>query len=287
MHRKTLQMPEAAAPCATMPPFIAIVPARAASTRLPDKPLLDIGGKPMVVRTATQAAKSGANRVLIATDDVRIQRAAQQHGQDALMTSAAHPTGTDRLAEVVAQLGLPDETIVVNVQGDEPLIDPALIRAVAQWLERDRDAAIATCAAPLASADHLFNPNVVKVVCDARARALYFSRAPIPWARDALADGVQRLAQDLPALHHIGLYAYRAGFLHTFPTLPVGTLERTESLEQLRALEHGFAIAVHVTDAHPAAGVDTPEDLARVRRVFSARNASENVMDGDTRHEPE
>jgi len=255
-----------------MTSFIVIVPARAASTRLPDKPLLDIGGKPMVVRTVEQAAKSGAKRVLIATDDARIQRAARQHGHDALMTRVAHPTGTDRLAEVVTQLGLPDETIVVNVQGDEPLIEPALIHAVAQCLERNADAAIATCAAPLTSVENLFNPNVVKLVCDARARALYFSRAPIPWARDALADGIQRLAPGLPALHHIGLYAYRAGFLRTFPTLPVGALECTESLEQLRALEHGFAIAVHVTDAHPAAGVDTPEDLARVRQLFSASN---------------
>jgi len=254
-----------------MTSFIAIIPARAASTRLPDKPLLDIGGKPMVVRTAQQAAQSGASRVVIATDDARIQDVAQRHGLQALMTSARHPTGTDRLAEVVTQLGLPDAAIVVNVQGDEPLIDPALIRAVAQTLERDADAAIATCAAPLKDADSLFNPNVVKLVCDQRARALYFSRAPIPWARDALADGIQRLAPGLPALRHIGLYAYRAGFLRKFPLLPVGALERIESLEQLRALEHGFAIAVHVADAHPAAGVDTPEDLARARRLFSAQ----------------
>jgi len=255
-----------------MPSFIVIVPARAASTRLPDKPLLDIGGKPMVVRTAGQATQSGAQRVLIATDDVRIQHVARQHGHDALMTRATHPTGTDRLAEVVTQLGLPDEAIVVNVQGDEPLIEPALIRAVAQCLDRNAHAAIATCAAPLASVENLFNPNVVKVVCDQRGHALYFSRAPIPWARDALADGIRRLVPGLPALHHVGLYAYRAGFLRTFPLLPVGALERTESLEQLRALEHGHAIAVHVTDSHPAAGVDTPEDLARVRRIFTASN---------------
>jgi len=252
-------------------PFIAIVPARAASTRLPDKPLLDIGGKPMVVRTVEQALKSGASRVLVATDDVRIRDVAQQHGLEAHMTSAQHPTGTDRLAEVVTQLQLPDDTIVVNVQGDEPLIDPALIHAVAQWLDRHSDAAIATCAAPLTSVENLFNPNVVKLVCDQRAHALYFSRAPIPWARDALAQGTQHLASGLPALHHIGLYAYRAGFLRQFPTLAVGTLERYESLEQLRALEHGFAIAVYVTDAHPVAGVDTREDLDRVRRMFCAR----------------
>jgi len=253
----------------TQPAFIVIVPARAASTRLPDKPLLDLGGKPMVVRTAEQAAQAGAARVLIATDDARIQRAAQAHGFDAVMTSAAHPSGTDRLAEVVTQLQLSDATIVVNVQGDEPLIKPAHIRAVAACLTQRPDAAIATCAARLQSAESLFQPHVVKVVCDRACRALYFSRAPIPWARDALADGVQVLAQGLPALHHIGLYAYRAGFLRTFPALPAGTLERYESLEQLRALEHGFTIVVHTVESHPAAGVDTPEDLERVRRVFA------------------
>jgi len=231
----------------------------------------------MVVRTAEQAAKSGAARVLIATDDARIQRVASAHGQHALMTSPSCPSGTDRLAEVVAQLELPDAAIVVNVQGDEPLIAPELIHTVAQWLDRHPDAAIATCAAPLTSAQSLFNPNAVKVVCDQRGRALYFSRAPIPWARDALADGEQRLAPGLPALHHVGLYAYRAGFLRTFPTLPAGALERTESLEQLRALEHGFVIAVHVTHTHPAAGVDTPEDLHRIRQLF-ARAATDRAF---------
>jgi len=214
--------------------------------------------------------------VWIATDDARIEQAARAHGQSVLMTRADCPTGTDRLAEAVAQLNLPDDAIVVNVQGDEPLIDPMLVRAVAHWLARHPDAAMATCAAPLASADDLFNPNVVKVVCDARARALYFSRAPIPWARDALADGARRLAPGLPALHHIGLYAYRAGFLRHFPTLATGALERWESLEQLRALEHGFAIAVSVTDQRPAAGVDTPQDLERVRRLLAAQASTAN-----------
>jgi len=249
--------------------FVAIVPARTASTRLPDKPLLDIAGKPMVVRTAEQAAKSGASRVLIATDDPRVQRVAQQHGQHAIMTRDTHPTGTDRLAEAVTLLDLPDTGIVVNVQGDEPLIAPTLIDAVAHCLAHDHDAAIATCATPLQNTGQLFSPHVVKVVCDRRGRALYFSRAPIPWARNALASGDKHLAAGLPALHHIGLYAYRAAFLRRFSTLPVGVLEQTESLEQLRALEHGFPIAVHVTDAHPVAGVDTPQDLARVRRVFA------------------
>ncbi|CAM5394243.1 3-deoxy-manno-octulosonate cytidylyltransferase [Eoetvoesiella caeni] len=251
--------------------FVAVIPARAASTRLPGKPLLDIAGKPMVVRTAEQAARSQAARVIIATDDPAIQAAALAHGFDAALTRADHATGTDRLAEVAQQMGWSDDTIVVNVQGDEPLIDPAQINAVAQLLAQDPDAAIATCAAPIGNAQTLFNPNAVKVVCDARQRALYFSRAPIPWARDELADGQQRLAPKLPALHHIGLYAYRASFLKIFPALPVGPLEHFESLEQLRALENGYAIAVLTAREHPAAGVDTQEDLERVRNIFANR----------------
>lgn len=251
--------------------FIAIVPARAASTRLPGKPLLDIAGKPMIVRTAEQAARSGAQRVIVATDTPEIQAAAQAHGFEALLTRADHPTGTDRLAEVAVRLSLPDDALVVNVQGDEPLIDPRQIDAVAQLLARDDAAAIATCASAIGQAQTLFDPNAVKVVCDRRGRALYFSRAPIPWARDALADGQRTLAPGLPALHHIGLYAYRAAFLKCFPALPVGPLERYESLEQLRALENGYAIAVLSTAQQPAAGVDTPADLARVREAFGNR----------------
>lgn len=251
--------------------FVAVIPARAASTRLPGKPLLDIAGKPMVVRTAEQTARSQASRVIIATDDPAIQAAAIAHGFDAVLTRADHPTGTDRLAEVARQMGWDDDTIVVNVQGDEPLIDPAQINAVADLLAQDPGAAIATCATPIDNVHTLFNPNAVKVVCDARQRALYFSRAPIPWARDQLADGQQRLAPKLPALHHIGLYAYRAGFLKIFPTLPVGSLEHFESLEQLRALENGYSIAVLTTHEHPAAGVDTQEDLERVRNIFANR----------------
>lgn len=253
------------------PDFIAVIPARAASTRLPDKPLLDLGGKPMVVRTAEQAAKSGAGRVIVATDDIRIQQAAERHGIETMLTRPDHPTGTDRLSEVATRLNLDDDAIVVNVQGDEPLIDPSQIDAVAAGLAQDAQAAIATCATPIGDAATLFNPNAVKVVCDARGRALYFSRAPIPWARDALADGQQRLAEGLPALHHVGLYAYRAAFLKDFPLLPAGVLERYESLEQLRALEHGHAILVLRMPAQPAAGVDTEADLARVRAVFSNR----------------
>ncbi|NYT37074.1 3-deoxy-manno-octulosonate cytidylyltransferase [Allopusillimonas soli] len=251
--------------------FIAIVPARAASSRLPDKPLLDIGGLPMVVRTARQAARSRAERVIVATDDARVQAAAREHGIEAVLTRGDHPTGTDRLAEVCQQLTLAPDRIVVNVQGDEPLIEPGYIDKVAAALEKDASAAIATCAAPISRQDTLFNPNAVKVVCTADRRALYFSRAPIPWARDALAGGAHVLAPGLPALHHIGLYAYRAAFLLGFPSLPVGPLETFECLEQLRALENGHAITVQQVDALPAPGVDTPEDLAHIRALFANR----------------
>lgn len=251
--------------------FIALLPARAASTRLPGKPLADIAGKPMIVRVAERAALSGAERVLVATDEAAIAEAVRAHGFEALLTRADHPTGTDRLSEAVAVLGLADDALVVNVQGDEPLIEPELISEVADLLARRPDAAIATCACPLADEKALFNPNVVKVVCAADDHALYFSRAPIPWARDALADGTPRLAPGLPGWHHVGLYAYRAGFLRAFPKLPQGRLEQVEALEQLRALEHGHTIVVHRTHARPAAGVDTPEDLERVRAVFANR----------------
>ena len=247
--------------------FIAVVPARLASTRLPDKPLLDICGKPMVVRTAERAGASAASRVLVATDTPRVQAAVQDHGFEALLTRSDHPSGTDRLAEVVEQLTLADDAILVNVQGDEPLIDPQLINAVARLLQADSSAAIATCASRIRDIGTLFNPNAVKVVCNAAGHALYFSRAPLPWARDAFAQSPDTLPADLNALHHIGLYAYRAGFLRQFGRLPQGPLERWESLEQLRALENGHTIAVHVCDTHPEAGVDTPEDLERVRQV--------------------
>ncbi len=251
--------------------FLVVIPARAASSRLPDKPLLDIGGLPMVVRTANQARLSRATRVVVATDDERIVQAVQAHGHEVLMTRADHPTGTDRLAQVVQMLALPDDALVVNVQGDEPLIDPAMIDAVAELLGETPEASIATCAAPVRDADTLFNPNAVKVVCDLRGRALYFSRAPMPWARDALAGGERVLAPGLPALHHIGLYAYRASFLREFVRLQTGELERYESLEQLRALENGYAIAVAKMPALPHGGVDTEADLARVRGMFSGK----------------
>lgn len=249
--------------------FLAVIPARARSTRLPGKMLADIGGKPMVVWVAEKARASGAADVVVATDDAEIAKAVEAHGFRALMTRDDHPTGTDRLAEVCVQLGLSDDHIVVNIQGDEPLISPTLVADVAQALDRHPSAAIATAAHPLQSAAELFNPNMVKVVCDTHGRALYFSRAPIPWARDALAGGEQVLAPGLPALRHIGLYAYRAGFLRRFPALSQGSLERWESLEQLRAMEHGFSIQVHLTEHAPAPGVDTQADLDQVRGLVA------------------
>lgn len=225
----------------------------------------------MVVRTAEQAALSGASRVIVATDDTQIQEVARQHGFDALLTRGDHPTGTDRLAETAERLELAADTIVVNVQGDEPLIDPRLIDNVAQLLAEDDAASIATCATPIHDSAALFNPNIVKVVCNHHRHALYFSRAPIPWARDEWADGKRHLVNGLPALHHIGLYAYRASFLQAFPRLTAGPLEQFESLEQLRALENGHSIAVLVMPDQPAAGVDTEEDLQRVRDIFANR----------------
>lgn len=257
-------------PATTTPsPFIVVIPARHASTRLPGKMLADLAGKPMVVRVAEQALASKAARVVIATDHPDIAQAARQAGVETLMTRVDHASGTDRLAEVASQLGLPDQTIVVNVQGDEPLMDPRLIDRVAQQLSQDAEAAIATCASPLTDLASFFNPNVVKVVCDHRDRALYFSRAPIPWDREKFSIEPRALGADFPALHHIGLYAYRVDFLKRFPRLHTGALERLEMLEQLRALEHGYAISVLKIASHPGAGVDTPEDLLRVRQLLS------------------
>lgn len=256
-----------------MQPFIVIIPARQASTRLPGKMLADLAGVPMVVRVAQRAAASGASSVLIATDDEKIAAAARSFGFRAIMTRTDHPSGTDRLAEAVELLNLPDDALVVNVQGDEPLIDPELINSVACLLAEHPCAAMSTCAAPIADPSLFFNPNVVKVVCDQRGDALYFSRAPIPWDRDALADGARVLSPEVPALHHIGLYAYRAHFLKSFPTLSRGVLESVESLEQLRALEHGHKIALHLTEKHPGAGVDTQADLDRVRQFLISNNS--------------
>jgi len=251
------------------PAFSVVIPARMASSRLPDKPLADIGGLPMVVRVARQAAKSSASQVVVATDDGRILQACKAHGVQALMTRADHPSGSDRLAEAVNLLGLQAEDIVVNVQGDEPLIEPGLIDAVALQLQARPEASMSTAAHPLTQLQEFLNPNVVKVVLDARQLALYFSRAPIAWWRDGQTDqGFKALPSPAP-LRHIGLYAYRVRFLQQFPQLPVAPIETLESLEQLRALWHGHRIAVHVSDEAPGPGVDTPEDLERVRRLLT------------------
>jgi 3-deoxy-manno-octulosonate cytidylyltransferase (CMP-KDO synthetase) len=205
----------------------------------------------------------------VATDDERIRTAVEAHGVSACLTRADHPTGTDRLAEAASLLGLSGDEIVVNVQGDEPLLAPALIRSVAELLAAHPDAAIATACHPIAGADEAFNPNVVKVVVDARGYALYFSRATIPWARDAFAGERRAIPPGLPLYRHYGLYAYRVSFLRAFPALSPAPIERFEALEQLRALWHGHRIVVNITAGTPAPGVDTEEDLARVRAIYS------------------
>ena len=253
--------------------FTVLIPARYASTRLPGKPLADIAGKPMVVRVAERALASGATRVVVATDDARVRDAVVVHGHVACMTRVDHLTGTDRLAEAAQQLGLADDEIVVNVQGDEPLLDAALIRSVAMLLSARAEAAIATACHPIDDVAEAFNPNVVKVVLDANGYALYFSRATIPWARDAFGENRDalplELPHELPLYRHYGLYAYRMSFLRAFPALAPAPIERFEALEQLRALWHGYRIAVEVTHGTPAPGIDTPADLNRVREIFA------------------
>jgi 3-deoxy-manno-octulosonate cytidylyltransferase (CMP-KDO synthetase) len=262
--------------------FTVLIPARMASTRLPGKPLADLGGLPMVVRVARQAALAGARRVVVAADDARVVAACQGHGVDAVLTRVDHASGSDRLAEACTLLGLDGADIVVNVQGDEPLIDPALIRECADLLQADAEAVIATAAHAIANPADFVNPNVVKVVLDARSRALYFSRSPLPWWRDASTPGQPALpaARDGGALRHIGLYAYRAGYLRRFPSLAMAPLERLESLEQLRVLWHGDRIVVHVAPQAPPGGVDTPEDLARVRATIAAAGPDADAANG-------
>ena len=228
--------------------FTVLIPARLASTRLPDKPLADIGGKPMVVRVAERAARSGAAQVVVAADAPAILEACAAHGVRAIATRADHPSGSDRLAEACALLGLDGDEVIVNVQGDEPLIEPALIGAVAGLLQNEPLASMGTAAHAIETVEEFVNPNVVKVVTDAQGLALAFSRAP---------------------LRHIGIYSYRAAFLRAFPRLAPAPIERCEALEQLRALWHGHRIAVHVTPRAPGPGVDTPEDLARVRALLT------------------
>jgi len=249
--------------------FTVLIPARLASSRLPDKPLADIAGLPMVVRVAQAAQRSGAARVVVAADAPAIVAACQAHGTEAVLTRADHPSGSDRLAEACTLLGLDGDDLVVNVQGDEPLIAPAMVDACAELLRQRPDCVMATVAHAITDVAEFTNPNVVKVVLDAAHRALYFSRAPIGWWRDGFADGIHALPAAPAPLRHVGLYAYRAGFLRRFPLLPVAPLETLESLEQLRVLWHGERIAVHVSAERPGPGVDTPEDLARVRALFA------------------
>lgn len=258
-------------------PFIAVIPARYASSRLPGKPLADIGGKPMIVRVAERARASGAQAVFVATDHADVRDAALSNGFDTVMTSPLHASGTDRIAEVAARLAFDPGAIVVNVQGDEPLIEPELIAGVAKLLAADKSAVMSTACHPLRNAEELFNPNVVKVVLDANGGALYFSRGPIPWPRDDFAKSFQqapsklpaRLPRKLPCYRHIGIYAYRASFLARFAALAPAPLEKFEALEQLRVLWHGYRIVVAIRKDVPQAGVDTPEDLARVRAAFA------------------
>lgn len=248
--------------------FIVIIPARLASTRLPNKPLADLGGKPMVVRVAERARASGASRIIVATDHADIAAACAAHGVEAVMTRADHPSGTDRIAEVAQSIGLPADAVVVNLQGDEPLIAPALLAACASRISAA--VPMATCAHPILDVADTFNPNVVKVVLDKAGRALYFSRATIPWHRDGFAQTRDALPPGYAPLRHIGLYAYSNAFLQAYPRLEPAPLEQIEALEQLRVLWHGYPIAVHITSSAPPAGVDTPEDLARVRAQFAS-----------------
>ncbi|MEO8856728.1 MAG: 3-deoxy-manno-octulosonate cytidylyltransferase [Burkholderiaceae bacterium] len=260
--------------------FTILIPARLASTRLPNKPLAEIGGVPMVVRVAqsvgNQATRTTPARVAVATDSTLVMAACEAHGVEAVLTRSDHASGSDRLSEACDLLALADTEIVVNVQGDEPLIDPALVDAVAALLAKREDASMSTAAHPIDTLEDFLSPNVVKVVLDASGFAAYFSRAPIPWGRDHVGrvwwrDGNLPAAALLRAaapLRHIGIYGYRAGFLRRFPKLAQAPLEVAEALEQLRALWHGYRIAVHVTQDSPGPGIDTPLDLERVRQLF-------------------
>ena len=246
------------------PEFLVVIPARLGSTRLPRKPLADIGGKPMVIRVAERAQQSNAQSVVVATDSPEIQAACDEHRIECLLTSPDHPTGTDRIAEVAQLLKLPADTLVVNVQGDEPLIPPELINQVAQTLANNTACAISTVAVPIVDPAEINNPNVVKVILNRSKEALYFSRAAIPFVRDPESD----LA--VTHLRHLGIYAYRADFLQAYTRLEPAPPEQAEALEQLRALWNGYRIAVHTASEAPPAGVDTAEDLERVRRILAS-----------------
>ncbi|MBU3546689.1 3-deoxy-manno-octulosonate cytidylyltransferase [Polynucleobacter sp. MWH-Jannik1A5] len=244
------------------PDFLVVIPARLGSTRLPRKPLADIGGKPMVIRVAERAKLSLAQSVVVATDSPEIQAACDEHRIDCLLTSENHPTGTDRIAEVAQLLKLPNDALIVNVQGDEPLIPPELINQVASTLAENARCAISTVAVPITEVAEINNPNVVKVVLNRSGEALYFSRAPIPFVRDTQAQ------QTTGHLRHLGIYGYRADFLQAYSRLEPAPPEQAEALEQLRALWNGYRIAVHIAPEAPPAGVDTPEDLERIRQLL-------------------
>ncbi|APZ05983.1 3-deoxy-manno-octulosonate cytidylyltransferase [Kosakonia cowanii] len=246
--------------------FVVIIPARYASTRLPGKPLVDINGKPMVVHVLERARESGAERIIVATDNEEVREAVQAVGGEVCMTRADHQSGTERLAEVVEKCGFSDETVIVNVQGDEPMIPPAIIRQVADNLAARRDVGMATLAVPIESAEEAFNPNAVKVVMDAQGYALYFSRATIPWDRDRFAASRETIGDSF--LRHIGIYGYRAGFIRRYVSWQTSPLEQIEMLEQLRVLWYGERIHVDVASVVPGTGVDTPEDLERVRQAM-------------------
>ncbi len=257
-----------------MTSFHVVIPARHASTRLPGKPLLLIAGKPMVIRVAEQAALSGAQQIWIATDHHAIANVVHEHGFKSCLTKESHASGTDRIAEVVEQQGWSNDTIVVNVQGDEPLIPPTLIRAVAEHLNQHHECAIATACHAIHDEASFRNPNIVKAVLDKNGNALYFSRAPVPYPRDAFAHD-QPLPSGLPVLRHIGIYAYRASFLRAYGRLAPAPIEHFEALEQLRALYHGYKIGVFIVEQAPPCGVDTEQDLQAVRQFFSTQTKSE------------
>jgi len=248
--------------------FSVVIPARYASTRFPGKPLADIAGRPMIQHVYERALLSEAERVIVATDDQRIADVATGFGAEVCMTRADHPSGTDRLQEVVHKLGFYADDIVVNVQGDEPLIPPRVINQVAHNLKAESGAGIATLSEPITDIESLLNPNVVKVVSDTRGMALYFSRAPIPWPRDAFAKDPTAMPSGYSWQRHIGIYAYRVKMLNEFVRWEPAPIEETECLEQLRAMWNGAKIHVDVADELPPAGVDTPEDLERLRALF-------------------
>lgn len=248
--------------------FKVVIPARYASSRLPAKPLLDIGGKPMVVCVAQQALASGAEEVVVATDHVDIFNTVERFGFKAVMTREDHLSGTDRIAEVAAHFKWLDDVLVVNVQGDEPLINPKLIGQVATDLNAHPQASIATLCHAIHDKETMLNPNVVKVVTDAQGYAMYFSRAPIPYPRDVFAHS-QELPLDISIYRHVGIYAYRASFLHAYANLRPALIEQCEALEQLRAMWHGHKISVSISDEAPASGVDTHQDLERVRKIVA------------------